>query len=626
MKKRNNKTKDINTSFGIYDNLKKYSNIGTDGEGTQNNAEPVRKWNAKVSPQEIVNEYEKGVFFNESINLYRDVDRNNRLYNGDQWGGVQAPHLDKVQDNIIRTSVNYYTSQINSDDIAVRVYFEDLGYPLGDMVSNIVQKEVENIMEHTRTKYKNRILLKNMALDGDMVLYCFFDIEEKRIRTEICENTDLIFGNPVDNEIQRQPYIIYKQNLLTGQAREMAKENGVNPDTILPDDNFYNSYASDKYLDSGNDYTSVYNKFWKQDGEVYFTRVTPTVVLKEPTPTGNYLYPIGFQNWENTKNNYHGTTPITGAAPNQYLINKMWAATAAYNINYAFPKVLYDKGKLPEGWNNDPTKALGCNGDPTNAIFSTFKPADMSEQIVAFITKLTEDTKNALGIYDVALGNVNPNNTSAIVATQKAAAAPLDIQKHNFYQMMEDVVNIWIDIMSTDYGVRNVLIESDDNQNSDPQYIAFDFSILKNLKYKVTIDIGESTYWSEITQTQTMDNLMNLQILPNKSTYLESIPKSRVRNLDKIIKLTKEQEAQEQMAQQQQMDLQQQQLQMQQQENSFKQELEAEEKHIDNANKQADLMKKLSELETIVNDKNLQYPENELADAQINTSENTWGW
>lgn len=37
-------------------------------------------------------------------------------------------------------------------------------------------------------------------------------------------------------------------------------------------------------------------------------------------------------------------------------------------------------------------------------------------------------------------------------------------------------------------------------------------------------------------------------------------------------------------------------------------------------------MKKLSELETIVNDKNLQYPENELADAQINTSENTWGW
>ena len=101
---------------------------------------------------------------------------------------------------------------------------------------------------------------------------CFFDIEEKRIRTEICENTDLIFGNPVDNEIQRQPYIIYKQNLLTGQAKELAKENGVNPESILPDDNFYNSYASDKYLDSGNDYTSVYNKFWKQDGEVYFTR------------------------------------------------------------------------------------------------------------------------------------------------------------------------------------------------------------------------------------------------------------------------------------------------------------------------------------------------------------------
>ena len=306
---------------------------------------------------------------------------------------------------------------------------------------------------------------------------------------------------------------------------------------------------------------------------------------------------------------YHGVSPITGVISNQIAINKIYAGAVAYNLSYAFPKILYDRAKLPQGWNNDPTKAIACNGDPTTAIFSTFKPADMSDQVVALINRIIEDTKDSLGVYDAALGNINPNNTSAIVATQKAASAPLDLQKLDFYQMMEDTVRIWLDIMSVDYGIRPVYL----TQTVDGQEVSgmkdFDFGGIGNLKYSLKIDIGASTYWSELAQVQTMDNLMNLQILPSKTAYLRAMPNGYIRDREELIEEIKQQEQmQMQMAQQQQ----QQQMQMIEQQ----QQLKDEQQSIENANSQADLMKKMTELQTLAKGEDLQYPENQNAGAR----------
>ena len=57
------------------------------------------------------------------------------------------------------------------------------------------------------------------------------------------------------------------------------------------------------------------------------------------------------------------------------------------------------------------------------------------------------------------LGNVRPDNTSAIIAVQQAAAVPLELQKRAFYQFVEDYVRVMIEIMSVDYGTRIVNVD-----------------------------------------------------------------------------------------------------------------------------------------------------------------------
>ena len=49
------------------------------------------------------------------------------------------------------------------------------------------------------------------------------------------------------------------------------------------------------------------------------------------------------------------------------------------------------------------------------------------------------------------------------------------------------------------------------------------------------VDIGAADYWSEITQTATMDNLYRNGILTDRLTYIESIPDKNIKNKEKIV-------------------------------------------------------------------------------------------
>ena len=51
-----------------------------------------------------------------------------------------------------------------------------------------------------------------------------------------------------------------------------------------------------------------------------------------------------------------------------------------------------------------------------------------------------------------ALGDTRPDNTSAIIALQRAAATPSEITKQNLYQSIEDLYRIYIEVMADNGG------------------------------------------------------------------------------------------------------------------------------------------------------------------------------
>jgi len=140
-------------------------------------------------------------------------------------------------------------------------------------------------------------------------------------------------------------------------------------------------------------------------------------------------------------------------------------------------------------------------------------------------------TKETLGISDASLGNINPQNTSAIIAVQKANVVPLENVRASLYEFVEDCGRILVDMMSTYYGIRPIVITDGKNRSIEE----FDFKRLKGMWLHIKADVGASTYYSEIASLQTLDNLLNAGKI-EFIDYLKRIPDEILPKKEELIK------------------------------------------------------------------------------------------
>ncbi|MBQ4160286.1 MAG: hypothetical protein IJD83_05090, partial [Clostridia bacterium] len=177
------------------------------------------------------------------------------------------------------------------------------------------------------------------------------------------------------------------------------------------------------------------------------------------------------------------------------------------------------------------------SGNVNDAITNAFKMPEMSYQVMELVEKTMAYTKEYMGASDASLGTMRPDNATAIIALQKATTAPLELNKLAFYQFVEDYIRIFIDIITTCYGLREVSYTAPDGAQVQT---SFDFALLKDLMFDLEVNIGASAYWSEITQVQTADNLFNKGVIADPEVYLESIPETYVKNKQSILNAIRE--------------------------------------------------------------------------------------
>ena len=493
----------------------------------------------KTKPAEIYREYEAAVNYNNSIELYDTVKQNERFYIGKQWEGLNAPDLDKPVLNFLKRVCSYIVAMLVSDDIAVQVTpFKKTEKALE--TCEIMTHEIEQVIERTKTKALTRDMLRNCVVDGDGCFYWYFDGDmpaKNRADGEICmelvDNTRILFGNPFGHEVQKQPYIILVKRDQLATVRERANRYGGKAADIRPDsDSSY--YGEDGYTES--DLVTVFVKIYKQDKKILFTEVTQSAVVRPVTETGYSIYPVSYMSWEKIKNSYHGQAVLTGLIANQVAVNKLWAMAIHHQHTMAFPKVLYDRLKIKE-WSNRVGEAVGVAGNPADAVVSNARGGDMSAQLVQIVEKTIEYTKEFMGASDVALGNVKADNASAIIAVQKATAAPLEVQKLALYQFAEDYVRIIADMITAHYGLREVCYADIGGQEKSRMV---DFSDIDIGAMSLNVEVGASAYWSELTQLGTLDNLFAKGIITDALLYLESVPDSYIKNKSKLISKLRE--------------------------------------------------------------------------------------
>ena len=294
---------------------------------------------------------------------------------------------------------------------------------------------------------------------------------------------------------------------------------------------------------SGNKVT-VLLRLWKDDetGTVHAYECTRQAEIRGDMDLGIKLYPLTWMNWDYVQDCYHGQAMITGLLPNQIFVNKLFAMSMISLMTLAYPKVVFDKTKVAK-WSNRVGASIGVNGGVDN-VAKIMDPASISPQISQFIDIAISYTQKFLGASDVALGDTRPDNTSAIIALQRAAATPMELTKQNLLQSIEDMGRIYMEFMSEYYGNRYVEVRLPEGRGS--RVILFDFSVLKRIPFSVELDVGASSYWSEIASMQTLDNLL-MQNKISTVEYLKRLPAGQITDRETLIAVL-EQQQQMQMA------------------------------------------------------------------------------
>ena len=529
--------------------------------------------------------YERGRSYNNRLvpNQYNLVNTNIEFFAGNQWVHLaQTPAMQKLSKpmfNLVKRVTSLFVASLTAS--AASISFDELSYYAGDPLdagergessdvngAAIATAEVQNLLEKFKIDFRIREALFDGAQTGDYCAHFWWDPEavpyggafgpyRGAIQMELVDGINVMFGNPNTPDVDRQPYILIVGRDTVENLREEMKAHRRKAESELQPDNDFADMSGvggkTELETDAKDGKALYVYMYEKKGRgekatVHVTKATRSCVIFEDVDTGMNRYPIAWGNWEKQKNQYHGRALVTGIVPNQIYINTMFAMVMHHLKQLGFPKTVYNADLLPQ-WNNEVGQAIGVRnlrpGERISEVAYNLQPADMSNQIIMSIDKAVALTKDCLGATDAQMGNIKPENTSALMVLQSNAEVPLENTRAGLHEWMEDIGCILLDMIGTYYGKRPVVRDRDfeepvldaagmpvlDPVTGQMQMTKvsrrvleeYDFSKFKNLWFNVRVNAGATTYYSEIAMVQTLDNLRHDGLL-EAIDYLERVP------------------------------------------------------------------------------------------------------
>ncbi len=557
------------------------------------------------APQTVHEEYKRGADYKNNFGargMYEQNRINERFYAGDQWHGASVGNdRPLVRYNVIKrigeykqavigsapVTVNFSADGVpNTVDIQKRVHRlreQVAATPIGGL-SEVPQlassepipttEEVNLVMsamsdyfrvqsERLQFDDKKERVLRNAYNSGSGVLYTYWDsgvktglyADEMRhtpitgdIACEVLDIENVYFGDPTDDDVQRQPFIIVANRQTVESVRREAKANGVPDEEILQitADNGTEHMAGELGAAGdrhGVDKVTVLTKFykeWNTTGTAYTVKavkVTEKVTVRPPWDTGLRRYPFAVYLWERRRNCAYGDSEVTYLIPNQIAINRMITASVWAVMVMGMPIMVVDGDAVTGPVSNEPGQIITVNGveGDVRQVAGFLNPPQFSPAFSNNVEQMIEQTLTQSGANSAALGDVRPDNASAIIAVREAATMPLTMQKNRFYTFVEDVARIWADYWLAKYGRRALKVVED----SGTWYMPFDSARYRDLLITTRIEVGTCNLWSEAQSIATLDNLFDREIL-DVGQYLSRLPRGTVPNVEGLLRDLKE--------------------------------------------------------------------------------------
>lgn len=541
--------------------------------------ETQRRWD---DPEQVFAEYRAGVRYKSGIGekgLYRQNEINRRFFGGDQWHGARCGgERPLVRHNIIRRIGDYKMAAVggspvavsfSADGVADTVMLRDRTYqnkrlaaagtlsalPFEEeigLVTDALSRYFEVTAERVALDQLRAEVLRGAYTTGTGILYTYWDerirtgqyADERRtmpitgdIACEVLDVENVYFGDPTVEDVQEQPFIVIAGRRTVAELRRLAKRYGRSKDEIAgirPDRDEFTPAGEPEGEGKAILLTKFYKKYDENgDAHLYGVQVCRGVTIRPAWEMGVRLYPLCLFRWDTTPDCVYGQSEITHLIPNQIAINRMLTASVWSMMMQGLPTLLVNGDVVQQPVTNDPGQVIRVfgSGDDVRSALTYVDPPQFSSALSAEIESLIHNTLAQTGANAVSLGDVTPDNTSAIVAVREAAMMPLQTVQTRFNAFCEQVARLWAEFWITGYGNRALKVCDE----LGTWYLPFDGERYRDLILRVKVDIGAATLWSESQSIVTLDNLLDRGVITAEQ-YLKRLPRGIVPDVEGLLR------------------------------------------------------------------------------------------
>lgn len=540
--------------------------------------------------------YQAGIDYNHSLSpdYYATVNRNWRVYNCQQWDGINLGGLPMFILPLFQRIIKHFVASSMTSSVKMNFIVENIADDTEDeteqerlRLASFLSKNSQDKWEKLKMDSVIRRLLFDGAMSGDMATYTYWDARVKTGQfsgmeqvidkagnivvdengmpvlkpvpimgdfvTEAIDGVNVMLGNPNDPRINvngrpKQPYIIIVGRdvvvNLRKEAKANQKENGLKNEEInnlIVPDTEYTEQAGDRGQKELDNKESQYGKatyiikLWADDNDrVYFNKSVKGCYIRKDVDSELDIYPVAWANWDTIKNSYHGQAVATGLVNNQLEIDKAFAKLFKYLGDMAFPKYVVNSNVLPNGITNKIGEVIKADVDTqtslSNVVYSV-PPAQIANSIMDIIVLAINQTMQLLGANDAALGNAKPENTSAMLVATENSAVPLENVKASLAQLIEDTGYIWLEYELKKYKVpRRLAID----ENGKRQMVTFDPAKMADAQFRIKIDVVEGSYLTEASLKRTMEGLLNAGIV-DAVQFVKRLPPNSIPDQEKLV-------------------------------------------------------------------------------------------
>lgn len=461
-----------------------------------------------VNPcEQIWREYREGTALLTRDGFYDRNEECRAFYAGDQWRYLPTDGERLPVYNVIDPIVKYKTAVVAQNSLTVNYSFDTADQPalseLSRRAAELLNRNARLLWEQNQMDQRCWEAVEDGCVTGGAYLY--FYMQGGRLKSELLDGADLIFGDEQVQSVEEQPYILIVRRRAVAAVRAEAIANGIPPEEAerITADREGTESLLENTLEEHRKCTTVL-KFYKKNGNVCFAEATKDCLYRPETVLeGVHRYPIASFIWARRKGSCRGQGAVEGLISNQIAINKNLARMDIAIKRFAYPKLVYNAPRIQNVEDIEKIGASIAVDDPNVSIgelISYVQPASINAMAYSFMNNMITTTRELCGAGDAVTGTINPEQASgaAILAVREAATLNLNFAVSQLARFVEDVALIWYDLLRA-YHPEGIAVEG--------QLIPA--KLLAALEPRVRVELSPANPFSKYAQEQTLSNLLS---------------------------------------------------------------------------------------------------------------------